>query len=208
MNFISKIFRFIFKQSGSFSSFLRILKLKLLYPGIIIDYKSRVEKNCQIVCVKGGHLTILQSHISAGTSIVASAKSHLSIYNSFIGRNCVITAKEKIVINENCLIAEMVVIRDQDHNILMDTERSRHEDFNISPIEIKENVWIASKATVLKGVTIGQYAVVAASAVVTKSIPSYEVWGGLPAKFLKEIHLGHVEKPASRREFATKQYLY
>lgn len=203
MNFISKIFRFIFKQLGSSCSFLRILKLKLLYPGIIIDYKSRVEKNCQIVCVKGGHLTILQSHISAGTSIVASAKSHLSIYNSFIGRNCVITAKEKIVINENCLIAEMVVIRDQDHNIL-DTERSRHEDFNISPIEIKENVWIASKATILKGVTIGEYAVVAASAVVTKSIPSYEVWGGLPAKFLKEIHPGRVEKLASRHELATK----
>lgn len=185
MNTITKICRFIFKQLDAFYSFLRIFKLKLLYPGLTIDYKTRIEKNCQIVCVKGGSLTILRSHISAGTSIVASSKSHLSICNSFIGRNCVITSKEKIIIHKNCLIAEMVVIRDQDH--------IGHNDFNISPIEVKENVWIASKATVLKGVTIGEHAIIAASAVVTKNVPSYEVWAGVPARFLKEIKVDKVK---------------
>ena len=71
----------------------------------------------------------------------------------------------------------MVVIRDQDHD--------GYNDFNISPIVIKENVWIASKATVLKGVTIGEHAVLAASAVVTKNVLPYEVWASVPAKFLK-----------------------
>ncbi|MGN6532465.1 MAG: acyltransferase [Ginsengibacter sp.] len=165
----------------SLCSLLRVVRLKMLYPGITIDYKTRIEKNCQIVCVKGGALTISNSHISAGTSIVASSASDLSIYNSFIGRNCVITAKEKIIIRKNCLIAEMTVIRDQDHNIYLD----KKTDFTVAPIEIKENVWIASKATVLKGVTIGEHAVIAASAVVTKNVPSYEVWAGVPAKFLK-----------------------
>jgi acetyltransferase-like isoleucine patch superfamily enzyme len=199
MNFITKIFRFIFKQLELFYSFLRIFKLKLLYTGITIDYKSRVEKNCQIVCVKGGNLTILNSHISAGTSIVACAESRLSIYNSFIGRNCVITAKEKITIHENCLIAEMVVIRDQDHNIWADNESARQKDFNTGAIEIKENVWIASKATVLKGVSIGEHSVIAASAVVTKCVPACQVWAGLPARFLKEIKPDMLEKPAKSR---------
>lgn len=194
MNFISKIFRFFFKQLESFYSFLRIFKLKLLYPGITIDYSTRIEKNCQIVCVKGGTLTILKSHISAGTSIVACSKSSLTIYHSFIGRNCIITAKEKVVINKNCLVAEMVVIRDQDHHFSPEKVSSSNEDFNISPIEIKENVWIASKATVLKGVTIGKHSVIAASAVVTKCVPSYQLWAGLPAKFIRQIEQGSENK--------------
>lgn len=171
-------------------SFFRILRLKLLYPWIIIDFKTKIQNNCSIVCVKGGNLNISQSHISFGTHIKADSKSCISINNSFIGRNCVIAAKEKIIINKNCLIAEMVVIRDQDHAIDIFTGNSGSEGFTSSPIEIKENVWIASKATILKGVHIGKHSVVAASAVVTKDIPSYEVWGGVPAQFIKSVKTG------------------
>lgn len=185
MNIISKFFRFFFKQLESLCSFFRVLKLKLSYPGITIDFKTKIQSNCSITCVKGGKLTILKSHISYGTLIKADSKSTLSIFNSFIGRNCVITAKEKIVINKNCLIAEMVVIRDQNH--IIDIENSSREHFNTAPIEVKENVWIASKATILKGVTVGESSVVAASAVITKDIPTNEVWGGIPAKFIKKI---------------------
>ena len=187
MSVITKLFRFFFRLIESSCSFLRILKLKMLYPEIAIDFNSKIENNCSIVCIKGGRLTILKSHISSGTNIIADTGSTLSIDNSFIGRNCVITAKEKIIINKNCLIAEMVVIRDQDHIVDIFAENTGREHFNVAPIEIKENVWIASKATVLKGVTIGKFSVVAASAVVTKEIPPYEIWGGIPAKFIKKI---------------------
>jgi acetyltransferase-like isoleucine patch superfamily enzyme len=146
-----------------------------------------IEKNCSIVCIKGGDLTILKSHISSGTNIIADTGSTLSINNSFIGRNCVITAKRKVIINKNCLIAEMVVIRDQDHIVNTGHESKTREDFSIAPIEIMENVWIASKATILKGVSIGDHSVVAASAVVTKNIPPRETWGGIPARFIKKI---------------------
>ena len=95
MNFISKIFRFLVRQVESFFYLLRILKLKLLYPGISIDFKTKIQNNCTIVCIKGGKLTILKSDISSGTLIKADTDSTLSIYNSFIGRNCVITAKKK-----------------------------------------------------------------------------------------------------------------
>ncbi len=187
MRFISKGFRFFFKQVESLYSFLRIMKLKLLYPGITIDFKSKIENNCSIVCIKGGKLTILKSRISSGTNIIADIGSTLSIYNSFIGRNCSIIAKEKVIIHKNCLIAEMVVIRDQDHITDIYAESKTREDFNIKPIEIEENVWIASKATILKGVSIGKNSVVAASAVVLKNVPSLEVWAGIPAKCIKKI---------------------
>jgi acetyltransferase-like isoleucine patch superfamily enzyme len=187
MEFPSKIFRFFFYQLESLCSFFRLFKLKLLYPGVTIDLKSRIERNCSIKCIKGGRLTILKSHISAGTNIIADIGSTLSIYNSFIGRNCVIVAKEKIIINKNCLVAEMVVIRDQDHITEIYAKGKTREEFNIEPIEIKNNVWIASKATILKGVSIGDHSVVAASAVVINDIPSFEVWGGVPAKFIKKL---------------------
>lgn len=54
------------------------------------------------------------------------------------------------------------------------------------PIDIGKNVWIGTGAIVLQGVTIGDGAVVAAGAVVTKDIPPYEIWGGVPAKFIRK----------------------
>ncbi len=187
MEFISKFFRFLFRCIESLFSFMRVVKLKLLYPGITINFKTKIESNCCVVCIKGGKLTILNSHISAGTQIIADEKSVLAIYSSFIGRNCVITSKAKLTINKDCLIAEMVVIRDQDHIVDICTEKKTRDNFDTAPVEIKENVWIASKATILKGVTIGAFSIVAASAVVNKEIPPCEVWGGVPAKFIKKL---------------------
>jgi acetyltransferase-like isoleucine patch superfamily enzyme len=188
MIFVSKLFRFLVGQIEECFCFLRIIKLKLLYPGITIDFKTRIHKNCSVSCVKNGRLIILKSDISSGTYIKADAGGVVSIDDSFIGRNCVITAKEKVVINKNCLIAEMVVIRDQDHAMSPNNLNREIQNFTISPIEIKENVWIASKATILKGVTIGRNSIIAASAVVTQVVPSFEVWGGIPAKFIKKIN--------------------
>ncbi|SRR6185312_16532585 len=188
MNFISKLLRFSGRQIEQLFCLFRIVKLKLLYPGITIDFKTRIQKNCSISCVKEGRLTILKCDISSGTYIKADIGSILSIRDSFIGRNCVITSKEKVIINKNCLIAEMVVIRDQDHSMVPGNEKREIQNFNVAPIEVKENVWIASKATILKGVTIGKNSVIAASAVVTQLVPPFEVWGGIPAKFIKKIN--------------------
>lgn len=57
---------------------------------------------------------------------------------------------------------------------------------SFKPIRIGHHCWIGTGATVLQDVTIGDGAVVAAGAVVTKDIPPYEVWGGVPAKFIRK----------------------
>ena len=54
------------------------------------------------------------------------------------------------------------------------------------PIEIGHHCWIGTGAIVLQGVKIGNGAVVAAGALVTKDIPENEVWGGVPAKFIRK----------------------
>ena len=57
---------------------------------------------------------------------------------------------------------------------------------DFKPIHIGHHCWIGTGATILQGVHIGNGAVIAAGAVVTKDVPSYEVWGGVPAKFIRQ----------------------
>ncbi|MOA04038.1 Maltose O-acetyltransferase [compost metagenome] len=57
----------------------------------------------------------------------------------------------------------------------------------MGPIHIKKNAWIGANATILSGVTIGQNAIVAAGAVVSKDVPDNAIVGGIPAKIIKTI---------------------
>jgi acetyltransferase-like isoleucine patch superfamily enzyme len=66
---------------------------------------------------------------------------------------------------------------------MTDVHEKRPEDDR--DVVIEDDVWIGSRAIVLKGVTIGRGAVVAAGAVVTKSVPPYAIAAGTPAKVLK-----------------------
>lgn len=56
-----------------------------------------------------------------------------------------------------------------------------------SPICLGRNVWVGARCIVLKGVSIGDNAIIAAGAVVTKSVPANEIWAGNPARFLRKI---------------------
>lgn len=55
------------------------------------------------------------------------------------------------------------------------------------PVKIGKNVWVGAHATILPGVTVGDNAVIAAGAVVTKDVPAFAVVGGVPAKIIKNI---------------------
>ena len=52
---------------------------------------------------------------------------------------------------------------------------------------VKKNAWLGMNATICPGVTIGEYAVVAAGAVVTKDVPDHAVVGGVPAKVIRYL---------------------
>jgi acetyltransferase-like isoleucine patch superfamily enzyme len=57
----------------------------------------------------------------------------------------------------------------------------------VAPVIIKRNAWIGSSATIIAGVTVGEGAIVAAGAVVTKDVPPYTFVGGVPAKVIKAV---------------------
>nr|WP_051254704.1 CatB-related O-acetyltransferase [Halobacillus kuroshimensis] len=62
-------------------------------------------------------------------------------------------------------------------------DQDYYEEF--SPVTIRDNVWLGAHAIVLDGVTIGEGAIVAAGAVVTKDVPPYAIAAGVPAKVIR-----------------------
>lgn len=103
---------------------------------------------------------------------------------TYVGQGSVICSRDSIFIGDNCLIAERVTIRDQDHNFGIGLITSE-AGFSTSPICIGDNVWIGANCTITKGVTIGSNSVIAANSVVTKDVPANAVYGGVPAKAIR-----------------------
>lgn len=85
---------------------------------------------------------------------------------------------ESISIGDNTVIAQNVCIRDTDSHTLIGSVKS-------APVTIGNHVWIGTKAIILKGVTIGDGAVIAAGAVVTHDVPAKCLVAGVPAKVIK-----------------------
>lgn len=108
----------------------------------------------------------------------------------FINSGCHFQDWGGIYIGDGALIGSQVVLATINHGTRPE-ERSRHLP---APIRIGRNVWIGSHATVLPGVTIGDGAIVAAGAVVTRDVPENTVAGGLPAKVLKHIQPERVDR--------------
>lgn len=88
-----------------------------------------------------------------------------------------------ITIGDGSLIGHNVVLATINHDLSPFKNRENH----YAPIVIEDNVWIGSNATILPGITIGRWAVVAAGAVVTKDVEAYTVVGGVPAKEIRKV---------------------
>src|SRR5690606_11494127 len=104
--------------------------------------------------------------------------------NCFIGIGCVIASKSGIDIGDDVLVAEYVTIRDQDHAFPTGV-RIREVGFESAPVFIGNDVWIAAKASVLKGSRIEAGCVVAAHSVVKGVVPENSVVAGAPARLVR-----------------------
>jgi len=102
---------------------------------------------------------------------------------TFVNTGASISARASVDIGRRCQIANHVAIMDSDfHGII---ERDRPEP--PAPIVIEDDVWVAVRATVLKGVRIGRGAVVAAGAVVVSDVPPWTLVAGVPARVVRTL---------------------
>ena len=99
--------------------------------------------------------------------------------NCFFNHNCSLTAAENIVIGNQCMFANNFVVVDHDHDR---KDGKILKELVSAPVKIGNNVWCGANVTVLKGVTIGDGAVIAAGSVVNRDVAAYSVVAGVPAR--------------------------
>lgn len=105
--------------------------------------------------------------------------------NVFINSGCCFQDHAGIEIGDGTLIGHQVVIATLNHA----QDPVSRADMFPKPVKIGKNVWIGAHATILPGVTIGDNAIIAAGAVVTKDVEKNAVAGGVPAKKIKDIEV-------------------
>lgn len=103
--------------------------------------------------------------------------------NVFINFDCTFLDLGGITIEDDVLIGPKVSLITENHPLAPE----QRQGLICNPILIKKNAWIGANATILPGVTIGENAIVAAGAVVSKNVPDNAIVGGIPAKMIKTI---------------------
>jgi acetyltransferase-like isoleucine patch superfamily enzyme len=174
--------------------------LKRYFTGCIRLLNARITLiNCykvgKMVTVRGrlkvegtgrisiGNRVSIWSHIRT-TQLSAGKNALLYIGDhTFINTGVIISARKEVRIGKNCQIANEVIIMDNDFHGVSD----RNKPEAPQPVIIHDDVWLATRCILLKGITIGKGAVVAAGAVVTKDVPPDTLVGGVPARFIKTL---------------------
>lgn len=103
--------------------------------------------------------------------------------NVFINACCHFQDHGGVYIGDGCQIGHNVVFATLNHGIAPQDRQNTYP----APVVLGRNVWVGSNSTILQGVTIGDNAIIAAGAVVTKDVPADTVVGGVPARFIKRI---------------------
>jgi len=169
-----------------------------LIEGLIIGDNTVNNAAISIKNPKNSSIVIGNDCLINGIIICESEKSKITIGNNvFIGGNTFIFSANNIIIEDDVLISSDCMIQDSDnHNISKKIRQKDCQDWKnkqiqqwefveTKPIKIETGSWIGAKSIILKGVTIGEGAIVGAGSVVTKNVEPYTIVGGNPAKYIK-----------------------
>lgn len=114
--------------------------------------------------------------------------------NFFANYNFVVLDCAKVNIGNNVLIGPNVTLATPIHPLVADERRCKYDKSSnchiyeyAKPINIGNDVWIASNVTVCAGVSIGDGAVIGAGSVVTKDVPAYTIAAGVPCRVIRKI---------------------
>lgn len=103
--------------------------------------------------------------------------------NVFINACCHFQDYGGVSLGDGCQIGHNVVFATLNHGLAPEDRQTTYP----APITLGKNVWVGSNSTILQGVTIGDNAVIAAGAVVTKDVPENTIVGGVPARIIRKI---------------------
>jgi acetyltransferase-like isoleucine patch superfamily enzyme len=104
---------------------------------------------------------------------------------SVIGQECTISSFRHVSIGRECIVADRVMLIDFDHGVVEVERPIREQGIYKRDVRVGNNVWIGYGAQILRGVSIGDNAIIGASAVVTKDVPANAVVAGVPARVIR-----------------------
>jgi acetyltransferase-like isoleucine patch superfamily enzyme len=102
-----------------------------------------------------------------------------------MGQECTISAYQRVRIGEQCVIADRAMFIDFDHGVVEVERPIRLQGIYKRDVEVGSNVWIGYGACVLRGVRVGDNAIVGTNSVVTKDVPANAVVAGIPARVIR-----------------------
>ena len=200
MNLLSKGLRGVVKLIGITESAFRRIFYTTLYPGIAIHRSVHLERGVRLKATDGASIYLDAGvTIERNTTLVAKYGSIRIGKNTFIGEGSILVANSELTIGPDCLFAAGVTIRDQDHRFEDVTTPIRMQGNNSAPINIGTDVWLGSRVTVLKGVSIGSHSVAGANSLIAKDVPSGVIVVGTPAKIIKSRLVQEHSSPRSHK---------
>jgi acetyltransferase-like isoleucine patch superfamily enzyme len=104
---------------------------------------------------------------------------------SVLGQECTISAYQHVSIGRECIVADRVMLIDFDHGMVEVERPIREQGIYKRDVRVGHNVWIGYGACLLRGVTVGNNAVIGTNSVVNKDVPDDAVVAGIPARVLR-----------------------
>lgn len=176
----------LISRASQYKATLTCRLLSILNPKIQISPACKFGHRAILRATDGGSIKLgARTSIGCNAQIIAQAGHVVIGEDVHIGDGVIITCRESIHIGTDSLIAEYVVIRDQDHET--HTRPIRLAGFRTAPIRIGRDVWIGCKASILRGVNVGDGAVVGAHALVRSYVPAGQLAVGVPARVVGPV---------------------
>jgi len=189
-NWLVRNARFIIKNRlygfQYWRQFYRFVKFRLFHPGIKTEGFVFLPRRYDISKGKKAKFTI-GAWVWIGNGCAFRAhEGYLYIgRKTTFGGNNTINCYKRVEIKEECLFADNIYVVDFDHWYIDPKMSIRSQGIRKEDIVMGPNVWVAEKATILRGTTIGEGAVIGALSLVIRDVPPYAVVGGVPARILK-----------------------
>jgi acetyltransferase-like isoleucine patch superfamily enzyme len=156
-------------------------------PFIVTNGNGKIIIGSNFKINSGGHFNV----IGRNKKLIFQVWGSLTIGNNVRMSGTAIICKKEVIIGDDVMIGGNVVIYDSDFHSLDHLERNsipeNRSDVHIAPVVIRNGAFVGGHSTILKGVTIGERAVVGAGSVVTGNVPPDEIWAGNPAKFIRKL---------------------
>ncbi len=121
------------------------------------------------------------------SSVIICGDGELSVGdNTWIGHGTIILASARVSIGANVNIAPRVYIGTGTHEIDVSGPAIAGKGYSL-PISIGDGVWLCANSSILAGRTIGSHSIIAMGAIVIDDVPIGELWGGCPARKIKNL---------------------